>query len=418
MSSEGALYDVIIAGAGPAGAAAASFLAKRGFKAIAFEREHFPRFHIGESLLPAAVEILNELEIDPDPDFFIFKRGARFVCERTNREQVFAFSEALAGPPRGAYQIERAYFDRALADRARSLGAEVIHGVRVLSMNVEGNEVRVATTEGEHRGRYFIDATGQDRLLARQRRSVKPYRHFGKASVFTHYFDLTDEAIELIGEGNDIRIMMIPDGWAWIIPLAGRKLSVGIVSRKQGLKKEMLDEYFASSPLISQLIKGARRGETRMIGNYSFRNAIPYGARFACLGDSNCFIDPVFSSGVTLALTSAKEMVEVLAAALERGEEDDPELMRASHEATAEGYETFAALVYRFYNTKIVDNIFFNAPDDGSLRPAVTSVLGGNVFYGSNPFKEMLLASKKRPWRDDEEATESFDEGIEAEGII
>lgn len=418
MSADGALYDVVIAGAGPAGSSAACFLAQRGFKVIAFEREHFPRFHIGESLLPAAVEILNELEIEPDPEFFLFKRGARFVCERTNREQIFSFAEALDGPPRGAYQIERAYFDKALCDRARALGAEIIHGVRVHSMNVEGSEVKVSTSDGEYRGRYFIDATGQDRLLARQRRSVKPYRHFGKASVFTHFFDLTDEAIELIGEGSDIRIMMIPDGWGWIIPLAGRKVSIGIVLRTQGIKKEMLDEYFASSPFISQLIEGARRGETRMIGNYSFRNAIPYGERFACLGDSNCFIDPVFSSGVTLALTSAKELVEVLAAAFERGEEDDPDLMRASHEATEEGYETFAALVYRFYNTKIVDNIFFNAPDDGSLRPAVTSVLGGDVFYGSNPFKDMLLASRKRPWREDEEAAESFDEGIEAEGII
>lgn len=418
MSADEALYDVVIAGAGPAGSSAACFLAQRGFKVIAFEREHFPRFHIGESLLPAAVEILNELEIEPDPEFFLFKRGARFVCERTNREQIFSFAEALDGPPRGAYQIERAYFDKALCDRARALGAEIIHGVRVHSMNVEGSEVKVSTSDGEYRGRYFIDATGQDRLLARQRRSVKPYRHFGKASVFTHFFDLTDEAIELIGEGSDIRIMMIPDGWGWIIPLAGRKVSIGIVLRTQGIKKEMLDEYFASSPFISQLIKGARRGETRMIGNYSFRNAIPYGERFACLGDSNCFIDPVFSSGVTLALTSAKELVEVLAAAFERGEEDDPDLMRASHEATEEGYETFAALVYRFYNTKIVDNIFFNAPDDGSLRPAVTSVLGGDVFYGSNPFKDMLLASRKRPWREDEEAAESFDEGIEAEGII
>jgi flavin-dependent dehydrogenase len=406
-------WDVIVAGAGPGGSASAAFLAREGHRVLVLEKEHFPRFHIGESLLPASTPILLELGIEPDDSTFLFKRGAQFVCERTGRLQAFSFEEAMPGPPRSAFQVERAGFDAALAGRARAHGAEVRHGVRVRSVEIDDAEVRVETSEGLERGRYFIDATGQDRLLARRKRSVRPYRHFGRAAVFTHFEDLTEEGWSLVGEGNDIRIMMLDDGWAWVIPLTGKRLSVGLVMRKQGITKEMLDAYLASSPLISAMTAGAARRETRLLGNYSFKNAAPSGKRYACVGDSSCFIDPVFSSGVTLALTSAKEMAALLSPALKRGEEANPELMRPIHEATAQGYETFAALVHRFYNTKIVDNLIFGAPADGELRPSVVSVLGGDVFREDNPFRDMLLNSRSTPWREEERATEPSAETIE-----
>jgi flavin-dependent dehydrogenase len=410
-----ARWDVIVAGAGPAGAASAGFLARRGHRVLVLEKERFPRFHIGESLLPASTPILEELGVVPDDSFFIFKRGAQFVCERTGRLQAFSFEEAMAGPPRSAFQVERAGFDAALAERARAHGAELRHGVRVTGVEIDDEEVRVETSEGTERGRYFIDATGQDRFLARKHKTVRPYRHFGRAAVFTHFEGLTEEGWALIGEGNDIRIMMVDDGWAWVIPLSGNRLSVGLVMRKQGITRELLDEYLASSPLISAMVEGAKRGATRILGNYSFKNAMPSGMRFACVGDSSCFIDPVFSSGVTLALTSAKETTAVLGPALERGEEADPDLMAPIHEATALGYETFAALVHRFYNTKIVDNLIFGAPADGELRPSVVSVLGGDVFREDNPFRDMLLNSRATPWRDEERATAPSAETLDEE---
>ena len=409
-------WDVIVAGAGPAGSASAAFLARLGHKVLVLEKEHFPRFHIGESLLPASSPILAELGVEMDGETFLFKRGAQFVCERTDRLQVFSFEEAMPGPPRSAFQVERAHFDKALADRAREAGADVRHGVRVNKVDID-DEVRVETSEGLEVGRFFIDATGQDRFLARKHKSVRPYKHFGRAAVFTHYEGLTDEGWAQVGDGHDIRIMMIEDGWSWVIPLAGRRLSVGVVLRKQGITREHLEEHLASSPLIKAMTAGATRLETRLLGNYSFKNAIPSGKRFACIGDASCFIDPVFSSGVTLALTSAKEATALLSAALQAGTEDDPELMTPIREATAQGYETFAALVHRFYNTKIVDNLIFGAPADGELRPSVVSVLGGDVFREDNPFRDMLLQSRATPWRDDEQATEPSDQVIaEASG--
>src|SRR5690606_14655192 len=157
----------------------------------------------------------------------------------------------MPGPPRSAFQVERARFDAALAARAREHGAEPRHRVRVNAVEIDDAAVRVATSAGAARGGCVIDATGHDRSLARKRRSVRPYRHFGRAAVFTHFEELSEEGWALVGEGNDIRIMMVDDGWAWVIPLSGRRLSVGLVTRKQGVARAHLDEYLASSPLIT-----------------------------------------------------------------------------------------------------------------------------------------------------------------------
>src|SRR5690606_22449691 len=132
-----ARWDVIVAGAGPAGAATAAFLAIKGHRVLVLEKETFPRFHIGESLLPASTPILRELGVEADEDFFLFKRHAQFVCERTGRLQVFSFEEAMPGPPRSAFQVERARFDAALAARARAHGAELRHGVRVTAVDID-----------------------------------------------------------------------------------------------------------------------------------------------------------------------------------------------------------------------------------------------------------------------------------------
>ena len=399
-----AVWDVIVAGAGPGGSSTAIRLAEAGVRVLVLEREEFPRFHIGESLLPAAELLVTELGIDPDPKVFLFKGGAQFVCEKTGRVQSFDFKEALPGPQRYAWQVDRAQFDTILRDRALDAGAEIRHGVRVEDVRFEEDGVRVIAGGDSERARFFIDATGQDRLLARQMDSVRTFDRFGKAAAFTHFSELCDATRQEFEPNNDIRIVVIPDGWLWAIPLANDRLSVGLVSRKPGLRRERLDEYLASSPLFQRLLTRAVRHDTNLIGNFSFENTASSGSRYSCVGDSACFIDPVFSSGVSLAIFRGLVVAERLIPALESGREADPNLMGSMEESMKRGYDTFAALVYRFYNTKFVDNLIFGAPADGQHRAGVISVLAGDVFRDDNAFQEMLLQSRRHPFRAGEAA--------------
>ncbi len=394
------MWDVIIAGAGPGGTSTAIRLAEAGARVLVLEREEFPRFHIGESLLPGAELLASELGIEVDPNVFLHKRGAQFVCETTGRVQSFDFSEALPGPQRYAWHVERAAFDTILRDRAITAGATVRHGTSVEDIHIGENEVRVASDEStDLRARYFVDATGLDRLLAKKMDSVKPFERFGKAAVFTHFSGLGEANRKEFAPDNDIRIIVIPDGWLWAIPLTHDRLSIGMVSRKPGLRKERLDEYIAGSPLFGRVLEDAVRGETHLIGNYSFENTRSSGARFACVGDSACFIDPVFSSGVSLAISRGLAVAKRLIPALENGSEGDPDLMEPVEASLKRGYDTFASLVYRFYNTNFVDNLIFGAPEEGRLRAGVISVLAGDVFREENDFQDMLLKSRRHSIR-------------------
>jgi len=391
-------WDVIIAGVGPGGATAAGLLAKAGLRVKVLEKEEFPRFHIGESLLPAAEIAHTLLGVEPDPSVFLYKRGAQFICETQGRKQAFDFGEALPGPQRYAWHVERATFDTLLRDRARALGAEVVHNVRVTDIHrhEHGVEVITSSTAGvkTESAKFFIDATGQGRLLASRMRSVRPFRRLGKAAVFTHFSELHDSAWKEIGPGNDIRVVMLPEGWAWVIPLSGNRLSVGVVTKKPGLSQNDLESFLMTSPLLGRLSKGAKRERTRMVGNFSFKNSQPYGARYACIGDAACFIDPVFSSGVSLAMHSAAGVTRALIPAFAEGRESDPDLLTDMGRELEGGYDTFAAMVYRFYNTRFVNNMIFGAPAESALRPGIVSVLAGDVFRDDNPFRKMLLTSR------------------------
>lgn len=398
-------WDVIIIGAGPGGSAAATILAEGGATVLVLDRQEFPRFHIGESLLPAVELITTRLGIEEDPSAFLFKQGAEFICEESGRSQSFDFAEALPGTQRSAWHVDRSKFDTLLRDRAVNAGATVRHGISVDEVHFAGAEVRVECENQFERGRYLIDATGQDRFLAKKMGTGRSYERFGKAAAFTHYWNVSESTMHELAPNNDVRIIIVPDGWLWVIPLPGNRISVGIVSRLPGLRKEHLSRYVESSPLLQTLLEGATPKEIQLIGNFSFENVASTGARFACVGDAACFIDPVFSSGVTLAIQRGIETADLLLPALAEGREDAIDLMEPMTTKMQRAYDTFAGLVFRFYNTKFVDNIIFGATPDGQFREGVISVLAGDVFREDNPFQEMLLKSKRHNIRSHSAAT-------------
>ena len=385
-------WDAIVVGAGPAGSGAAAMLGDQGHRVLVLEKEHFPRFHIGESLLPLGTGVMERLRIQPTADTFLFKRGAQFICETTDRTLEVSFAEAFDGPPRHAWQVERAGFDTMLRDRAIQAGATVQHGEHVSDVSIDDDGVRVKTAIGTYHGRYLIDATGQGRLMARRAKAIKPFKEFGVAAAFQHFDDVDTDAMG--GEG-DIRIMMRPEGWGWVIPLPNRRLSIGVVTQQRGVTPELVEDYAASSPLIRGWTAGASATEPKLIGNYAYKNEASHGRRYTCVGDAACFLDPVFSSGVSLALSSAERVVDRLSPALHAGREAEAELMAPVSEELRSAYAAFASLISRFYNTKLVSNLFLDAPPQAELRRGIVSVLAGDVWRTDNPFQNMLARSRR-----------------------
>ena len=388
-------WDVIVIGAGPGGATAATLLAEQGFRTLVLEKEAFPRVKIGESLLPALMPVLERLKIEPNDGTYVYKRGARFVCEDTDREQAFEFQHALPGGAKHAWHVDRALFDTQLRDRAREVGADVRHGETVTDAGADAQCAWVQTRTERFTARYLIDASGQSRLLARRNEAVVPYTQFGACSVYTHY---DNARTELLGPDFDIRIMLRPDGWGWIIPLPGKRLSVGIVA-KHKIDRAFLDNGLLAGPLCQRLTEGAERRDTKVVGNYSYNNTVPSGPRFAAAGDAACFLDPVFSSGVTLALRGAADLVDLLIPALRENREADDELLADYQQSMARAYGTFAGLVERFYNTHFAESYFLGTDLGDELRRGVMSVLAGDVWRHDNTFQDMLLNSRRRPGR-------------------
>ena len=388
--------DVLIAGGGPAGATCAALLARDGHSVIVLEKERFPRFHIGESLLPCDLAVFERLGLALDDGPYVRKAGAEFFDERTKEHEVFAFAEGLPGTPGHAYQVERATFDEAVLACARREGAAVRQGERVVDVDLGADRVEVTTTSGTIGARYFIDATGQDALLARRHRTVEPIKGFGVVAAFCHFAGLApDIARELYATGN-IHVMMRDDGWMWLIPLHGSRLSVGVVTRTPGVTTNLLDEAIAGSPHVQRLTSGATRTGARLIRNFSFRNTRSHGPRWVCVGDASIFLDPVFSSGVSLGMLGGERVADRLSAALRTRTEDDPDLAAPVHASMHRAYVTFASLIGSFYKTRIVEHLFFAQEPDAELRAGLISILAGDVWRDDNRFQRSLLDSAKR----------------------
>ncbi len=398
-------WDVIVVGAGPTGSACGTFLAREGYRVLVLDAQHFPRFQVGESLLPICLPVLTALGVEPQTDTFVFKRGATFVSESLGKHRSFNFENALPGPPRHAWQVRRDKFDTLLSNGARAAGAVVQHGVKVSRVEFTSEAVVLTcepatatdalATPQRLQARYLLDASGQGRLLARQFDSIVPYEGFGRSAAIVHFEGIPDAFEQDIGPGNDIQIMIMDESWGWVIPLPNRVLSVGLVTRKRGIL-ESIEDHVSNSPLIQRWTAGAKRSEPRPIRNFSYTNTRSYGSRFACVGDAACFLDPVFSSGVALGLVSAQEVTKKLIPALNEKREGDALLMARHFEDLQPGYQAFAGIIDRFYHTNFVRHFFFGDAKENRLEQEITSILAGDVWRTDNNFQQMLARAHRR----------------------
>lgn len=401
MTASARTRDVIVLGGGPAGSTTAALLAERGIDVLLLEKERFPRFHIGESLLPIDLPIFARLGIELDEGRFVRKAGAEFLDEHDGRFAEYLFADGLPGTPGHAYQVERAKFDHALLERARALGAEIREGECVLDVQTDQDRAVVTASGGAHAARFVVDATGQDAFFARRAHTVEPIRGLGIAAVFAHYDGVDDALWQRWMLTGNIKILILHEpggaifGWSWLIPIRERRVSFGVVTNKRGVSPELLDEVAASSPFVTQLSRGATRTTPRIIRNFSYKNVSPRGVRWATVGDSCAFLDPVFSSGVSLAMTGAVELAPLVETALRDHTEADPLATAEMEPRMRRAYDSFSTLIWSFYNTRIVDHVFFCEDPEPEMRAGLITLLASDVWREDNRFQNGLLAGRR-----------------------
>jgi flavin-dependent dehydrogenase len=380
-------YDVAVIGGGPAGATVATLLAQRGRKVTLFEKATHPRFHIGESLLPKNLPILERLGVlDTVKSIGIHKPGAEFVSPDHDARQCFLFSDALDPNPPHSYQVRRSQFDAILLGNAREKGVAVHEGCAVSAIAFDDDTHRLThETYGgtsECRARFVIDASGRDGLIARHMEIRQRNKSHNSAAMFAHFKAVPCEAWETPG---NIAIYWFEHGWIWLIPLSDGLTSVGAVCMPDYLKSREgpLDEFFFQTlrlcPKVWDHLKDAEVATPiRAAGNYSYSASNAFGERYLLLGDAYAFIDPVFSSGVFLAMSSAELAADAIDKSLDRPQREAQYLSRYQRRIDR-GIARFSWFIYRF-NTPAMRSLFMGPRNVLGIRTAVLSLLAGDIY--------------------------------------
>ncbi len=386
--------DVLIIGAGPAGSISAALLARRGYRVLVLERQTFPRFSIGESLLACSMELLEEAGMVEAvmARGFQFKNGA--VFDRDGEFSEFNFADKSSPGYPFTFQVQRADFDKTLADEAARQGAEIRYEVEITAVDFSGERPRVTSRAADgatevHEPRFVLDASGFGRTLPKLLDLHRPSDFPARAAIFTH---VRDGAVSGTFDRQKIRIGIHPvdrEVWSWLIPFSNGTASVGVVSSiehhraRTGTLEEQYWQAIRAEPRLHALLANAStvRPVGEIIG-YAATVTKLHGRHFALLGNAAEFLDPVFSSGVTIAMKSASLAV----AALDRqfkGENVDWD--REYAEPLIYGVETFRSFVTGWYDGSLQDVIFF-PHQQPAIRRMICSVLAGYVWDPENPY--------------------------------
>jgi flavin-dependent dehydrogenase len=382
------LYDVAIIGGGPAGSTAATLLAKAGRRVIVFEREKFPRFHIGESLLPFSVQTFDRLGVrEKLDDAFMPKFGGEITAACGTKGVKFYFKDGFRSQRDRAYQVTRSEFDKLLLDHSRENGAAVREQTEVAKLDFSDDEVKidVETVDGEKStidARYLLDCSGRQTILGSLFNLKKTYEHLQKFSVFAHY-----ENVERLS-GKDatlIRMVRGLDRWFWTIPLTETRTSVGVVMDTATFREKKLapqaafEKFIAEQPLMVERMKNATRvSPVYSAGDFSYRNTRLAGERWLLAGDAAGFIDPVFSSGVFLAIMSAEKAADTLEEVL-RDESKRSRLFNKYSRTVNRIMDIYLTFVNSWYrNGKEFLEVFLSPSDTVQIAAAVNAVLAGN----------------------------------------
>ncbi|MFS1523225.1 NAD(P)/FAD-dependent oxidoreductase [Microbulbifer sp. 2304DJ12-6] len=387
------ISDVLIIGAGPAGAIAGALLAKRGWAVNVIEREEFPRFSIGESLLAQCMKSLERADMlkAVKSAGFQIKNGAAF--EWNGARTSFEFSDKFSTGPGTTFQVQRAYFDKILADDAERQGVKIYYKHTIKTAEVYKQEVRlIAKHEGKSlvfQARFVLDASGFGRVLPKLLKLDIPSEFPVRESVFTH---IEDNIKENRFDRNKILITVHPkerDIWYWLIPFSDGRASIGVVGDKNKLALwgdapgDILSNAILSAPTLAKTLVNAKFDmPIQRIHGYSSNVSKLAGPGFALLGNAGEFLDPVFSSGVTIAMKSSELAVDCLHKQLS-GETVDWD--KEFSTPLKEGIEVFKTFVKAWYDGNFQDVIFYQT-EKKEIKRMICSILAGYAWDKSNPF--------------------------------
>lgn len=398
------ITDVLIIGAGPSGSSAAALLKQKGYQVTIIEKQHFPRFSIGESLLPQCMVFLEEAGLldtvreHVEECAFQFKNGAAFL--KGKKRSFYDFTQKFSEGPGTTWQVRRASFDHLLAQQAEKMGTDIRFGHEVLAVNVDGEQpvLDVKTEQGETyqiKAKFLLDASGFGRILPKHLDLESPSDFPVRRAVFTHIEDgiLDDpdfdrEKILITVHEKD------PRAWYWLIPFADGRSSFGIVAEEDFFEKYGFDgsqdydvaalqrRILADDEALSHVLRNAKFDTpVRTLVGYSANVKHLAQRNYALLGNAGEFLDPVFSSGVTIALKSSSMVVPLVDQYIQ-GENID--WMEQYEKPLRAGIQVFRAYVEAWYTGEFQDVVFSNHQDD-KVRRMIASLLAGYAWDETNP---------------------------------
>ena len=393
--------DVLVIGGGPAGSTAAALLAEYGHDVVLLEKARHPRFHIGESLLPANLPLLERLGVaDKVRAIGMEKWGAEFVSPWDGRQQEFQFANAWDKSQPLAYQVRRSQFDEILLRRAAQLGARVVEECRVRDVDFVADGAQVHAEFGDGRRDTFsattvIDASGRDTLLGNRLGAKRRSKKHNSAAMYAHFSGAQRNTGKRAG---NITIYWFDYGWFWLIPLADGATSVGAVVWPNYLKTRNgpVQDFFLATialcaPLAERLRAASLSSQVEATGNYSYECERSHGRNYFLIGDAFTFIDPVFSSGVMLAMNGAKAAAEAIHISRSEPKRAGSALKQFDR-VVRHGPKQFSWFIYRVTNPAMRE-LFLGPRNIMRMEEALLSLLAGDIF-GRTPIWNSLRMFK------------------------
>ncbi len=389
------MIDVLVIGGGPAGSTAATFLARKGFSVTLLEREHFPRFQIGESLLPYNNDLFARLGVTMPlaEGHFTPKHGASFVTADGSLGYTFRFADNLPEAYHSSFQVKRGEFDELLLRNAASSGVDVREGVAVTAVDLaDPSRAAVTSSNGEVlEARFVVDASGHGAFLGNRIGKKKDVESLKKVAVFAHYRNVPRP--EGRDAGNTI-IVVLRDAWFWLIPVSNDTMSVGLVVGQDHLRgcgltpEALLEQTIAGAPYLAERMKDAERLTPVYVRrDFSFMMSRRAGKNFAMVGDAAGFLDPIFSTGVFMAMKSADMAADAIEQRLRSG---SMRLLRRYERAFQGALDKYFRFIGNFYRREFLE-VFLQPKTDFGLIPVITGILAGNIFSTDNRAKLALF---------------------------